>query len=1404
MSVDKTVVMLEMQAEDSVAKRKGKRGAAEKLINFTEDEDPQYEEDSEIEETFVKPKTPPKKAIRKKNVDTLKLEMELEREKIALEREKLRVEMEKLAVERERHELSRQLGSTKAQNNSLPFKVKLQPFNPKSDDILTFLSEFDAVGDQAKWTNEIKILQLRTLLTGEARQVSSQASASYDQLKRALIDRYGKRPHEYFLELCNVRKENNETYRGLMSRIEQCLERCIKGKDPIKFFKEEYFLKALSPSQAQWIRRNKGSSSVVEAAEDYIPPPKSSYQETPRKPLHNSGNRKSEFAKESKMENIKCYKCSKLGHFANKCPGRINLASSLSNRNYGFIHIPGKVNQREVSFVKDTGASITLLRENLVDSSCVLDGQRTTLYTAIGQPFEAKLAIVHLETPYYSGHVQVGLVPDLMADALLGMDVMNRQQINVVTRAQALKDKSCDEESQAKMLDSDVIPQDWFNENNKPEGNLAHDTPEDPIKNLNEINEDIIGLDNISIVNAEVLSRMQREDPSLQNCREKALSQPDSIEKLPRAFYWENEILRRKWTSPDNTKVWHQVVLPACLRESVIKLAHNQPLAGHLGVEKTKERLLRAFYWPGIFRNVSEHCSTCDTCQKVARRVKVKAPMITTPVISEPFSKISMDIVGPLNRTKKGNKYILTIVDDATRYPEAFPLKSCEAENIATCLIDLFSRVGVPRTILTDQGSNFKSELLKQLYDLLKVKGITTSPYHPEANGKTERFNGTLKSMLKKLCVEQTLEWDTLLPYVLFAYREVPHEETGFAPFDLLYGWPVRGPTQVLKDYMTGDDPVTKSVIEHVVSIQNNLAEVMAVVKENLERRKQQVKHWYDKSAVERRFNPGDEVLILLPSDSKKMSAQWKGPFRVIQRVNDVNYKVSVGGRRGIVTYHINLLKKYNRSVMFAVSGNESDTHIEQIFPNDQVETLSDIVVSQQLNREQISGLKSLCQNYEEVFTTIPGKCTLATHSIRTTSEVPISQKPYRIPVAKRDAVKKQLEDMSHQGIIRPSRSAWSSPIVLVTKPDQSIRICIDYRKLNEISLSDNYPIPRVSEVFEKIGNAKFLSQFDLTKGYYQIPLSSDTKAKSAFVTPFGLFEFNVMPFGMKTSPATFVRLMDRVLDGYPNAVAYFDDIIIFSETWEQHLSHVKDVLEKLKSAGLTVRPSKCKLGASEIVCLGHIVGSGKTRPDPKKIEAMQNFPLPLTKKDLRSFLGLTGYYRQYIRNYAEITVPLTELLKNEKPNQIKWNLTETHAFQKLKEHLTTAPVLVNPDFEKPFILQTDASNTSLGAVLSQPLQDGEHPVAYISKKLLPREQNYSTIEKELLAIVWAIGSLSYYLDGRHFTVETDHNPLVWLNKMKDKNQRLLRWSLALQPYDFEIKYRKGKQNANADSLSRI
>ena len=390
-------------------------------------------------------------------------------------------------------------------------------------------------------------------------------------------------------------------------------------------------------------------------------------------------------------------------------------------------------------------------------------------------------------------------------------------------------------------------------------------------------------------------------------------------------------------------------------------------------------------------------------------------------------------------------------------------------------------------------------------------------------------------------------------------------------------------------------------------------------------------------------------------------------------------------------------------------------------------------------------------------------------------------------------------------GVIEPSQSEWSSPIVVVKKKDGNIRLCIDYRRLNSTTPFDAYPMPRTDELIDRLGGAKYITTLDLAKGYWQVPMKEEDKAKTAFTTPNGLFQFKVMPFGLSGAPATFQRMMDRLLQGMEDFVgAYIDDVIIFSESWETHLHHVEQVLLKLKEHNLTAKPGKCQFGMKECCNLGHIVGNGSVKPDPEKLRAVKEFPVPVTKKGVRSFLGLTEYYRKFIGNFATIATPLTDLTRKQLPDKVKWTQECTQAFENLKTVLCEAPVLVNPDFTKQFILQTDASNRGVGAVLSQLGEDGkDRPVAYFSRKLLPREQKYSTVEQECLAIKLGVEAFKVNLIGKPFVVQTDHRSLKWLNRLKENNSRLTRWSLALQPFTFVVEHRSGTANGNADALSR-
>ena len=294
------------------------------------------------------------------------------------------------------------------------------------------------------------------------------------------------------------------------------------------------------------------------------------------------------------------------------------------------------------------------------------------------------------------------------------------------------------------------------------------------------------------------------------------------------------------------------------------------------------------------------------------------------------------------------------------------------------------------------------------------------------------------------------------------------------------------------------------------------------------------------------------------------------------------------------------------------------------------------------------------------------------------------------------------------------------------------------------------------------------------------------------------------MPFGMINSGATFVRMMDKVLEGFDEfADSFIDDIGIFSDTWEFHVEHLRAVFQSLREAKLVAKPSKCFVGYGELEFLGHIAGSGNIKPVQDRVSAIRQFPVPVTKKQIRSFLGLIGFHRKFIPQFSDISVPLTDLTKKNVPNKVKWSDTTQKAFDKLKDCICSDLVLRSPDFTKKFILQTDASGKGMGAVLEQEFDDGRHPILFISKKLSGAECNYAVVEKECFAIVWAVKTLRNFLEGKEFTINTDHAPLQWLHKMKTSNQRLLRWSLILQEFSFTISYIAGKTNIVADVLSR-
>uniref|UniRef100_A0AAQ4PUN6 ribonuclease H n=1 Tax=Gasterosteus aculeatus aculeatus TaxID=481459 RepID=A0AAQ4PUN6_GASAC len=519
--------------------------------------------------------------------------------------------------------------------------------------------------------------------------------------------------------------------------------------------------------------------------------------------------------------------------------------------------------------------------------------------------------------------------------------------------------------------------------------------------------------------------------------------------------------------------------------------------------------------------------------------------------------------------------------------------------------------------------------------------------------------------------------------------REVPQASTGFSPFELLFGRRPRGVLDLLKEHWEEGPSPGKNEIQYVLDLRAKLHTLGELSRENLLQAQERQQRLYNRGAKLRQFTPGEKVLVLLPSSSSKLLAKWQGPFVVTRRVGDVDYEVVRSDRGGATQiYHLNLLKAWREtesvSLVSAVAESE-ELGPEVPKSTDPTRLPSDA----RLSAAQQADIARLQDQFNDVFSSRPGRTDLIVHHIETSPGVTVRTRPYRLPEHKKKMVQRELAAMLEMGVIEESNSAWCSPIVLVTKKDGSIRFCVDYRKVNAVSRFDAYPMPRVDELLDRLGTAQFFTTLDLTKGYWQIPLSPESRQKSAFSTPFELYQFTTLPFGLFGAPATFQRLMDRVLRPHAAyAAAYLDDVIIHSTTWAEHVRRVGAVLESLRQAGLTANPGKCAVGRREVRYLGYHLGGGRVRPQVDKTAAIAACPRPKTKKEVRRFLGLAGYYRRFIPGFAELTSPLTDLTRKGASDPVQWTERCQWAVEGVKRALCGEPLLHTPDFSLPFVLQ--------------------------------------------------------------------------------------------------------------------
>ncbi|XP_050703676.1 uncharacterized protein LOC126989161, partial [Eriocheir sinensis] len=675
-------------------------------------------------------------------------------------------------------------------------------------------------------------------------------------------------------------------------------------------------------------------------------------------------------------------------------------------------------------------------------------------------------------------------------------------------------------------------------------------------------------------------------------------------------------------------------------------------------------------------------------------------------------------------------------------FPEAIPLKDVDSVSVAEALLSSFSRVGIPREILSD------------------------------------RVHHTVSS-----------EW------------EMPSDRTGLSALDLLYGRTVRGPLTVLKDLWEDRDlqEEERTSLQYVIELREKLTECAQLAAREADGNAQRPhrlvgpRSLYGRTVqVLERRNKVD-YLVDDPRGPKLYHANLLKRYHRRAQVNFAYVKDDTSAPDD------------DCSPTGPLEAEDPDDLVPCPLvcsvPDSALNPALDINKSLEWN--QRSSLEDVLSTFKDVFSETPGCTNTLQHDIILTTTNRVLTKNYPVPIHLRPYFEKEVNNLLQLGIIQHASSQHCSPVVMVRKSDGSYRMAIDFRQLNSVTVFDAEPTCSVEGDLHKFAGATYFSELDLCKAYYQIPLTDRAKPLTAFSTHQGLMEFCRLPFGLVTACSTYIRLMRTVLADLPNISFYFDNVFIYSSDWPSHLTALTSVLERLRHHRLTAKPSKCRFGFPSIQYLGFVIDVVHLRPMRDKTEALKQISPPTTKKSLRSFLGMASFYRCFIPMAAELTGPLSDLPRKPQREPLPWTEDLLSRFEQLKDALPSQPVLRLPNPALPFVLRTDASNFGLGAVLLQYYKDTPHPVWYASRKLLDRERRYAPIEREALAILFGISKFDFYLRGKEFILETDHKPLVYLHKSKCSNDRLLRWALQLQNYPFRLVHLAGRDNVGADFLSR-
>ena len=891
------------------------------------------------------------------------LEFTLAREKLKFEREAEREEREMKAEREERemeerekirqHELElARLGINTNDGQGPHFDVskfiKLVPkFNEK--DVGKFFESFEKVASQLKWPNTYWAIMLQAVLTGKAQvtysSLSAEDSASYDKVKQAILKAYELVPEAYRQKFRDLRKSQGQTYMEFAKQKERLFEDWYKAKKVADFseLRELMLLEEFKNCVPKEIKTHleemqvESLDNAAKLSDEYILTHKNFSKGDFKKPNHqqkkvSEKDENSDTASDNKKE-LTCFHCGKKGHIKAKC---FKLKNSSSVKNTMLVNTCDRVvcAQREslkmnsaldefkpflsvgsvsllgtdegpvmVAILRDTGAAQSLILEASLPENYVVTDEYVLLGGFPDSLVTCPLIQVRLDSELVKGSYKVAIVKSLPikgVDMILANDIAkgrvvteplliskpgvekgmssvdckNSVPVNVVTRSQSMKDPL-----------EDVSLDSLFSKTDQNKSKL------DSVEKIEVSDTDWT---------RDALINEQKCDPEISELRSVAEEGNCSD------YFINNGVLMKHYVpvsagKDDDWLKCDQIVVPPKYRKVILEKAHENVFSAHLGIEKTFRRISRNFFWPKLKKDVVRHCKTCHQCQIVGKPNEniPKAPLLPIPSVGEPFEHIVIDIVGPLPKSSSGAEYLLTIMDRFSRFPEAIPVRSIKAPNILKHLIHFFSRFGLPKSIQSDQGSNFMSHCFKNQLHEWGIKHIVSSPYHAQSQGVLERFHQTLKSMMRKFCFNVSKTWESDLPFLLFAIRSVPNESLGLSPFEVVFGHNVRGPLDVLRESWEEAEVVSESnILEWLSKSRGKLYSAWELVRENLLKAQKKMKEVYDIKTKSRHFQKSDSVLVLLPLPGNPLHAKFMGPYTVEKKINDTNYVINTHDRK--------------------------------------------------------------------------------------------------------------------------------------------------------------------------------------------------------------------------------------------------------------------------------------------------------------------------------------------------------------------------------------------------------------------------------------------------------------------------------------------------------------------------